>query len=63
MEQNTLISAERVRDVIKHSTTEYMLRNDQEGLHHAVEWIDLREDTFCESCRSQVEEKLKATSA
>jgi archaemetzincin len=22
---------------------------------HAVEWIDLRESTFCESCRSQVE--------
>jgi archaemetzincin len=30
---------------------------------HAVEWIDLREDRFCESCRSQVEEKLKASTA
>jgi archaemetzincin len=28
---------------------------------HAVEWIDLREDKFCESCRSQVEERLKAS--
>ncbi len=36
LEQNTLISAERVSDVIKHSTTEYMLRNDQEGLHHLI---------------------------
>ncbi len=30
---------------------------------HAVEWIDLREDSFCESCRSQVEAKMKLTSA
>jgi archaemetzincin len=30
---------------------------------HAVEWIDLREDSFCESCRSRVEEKLKASTA
>ncbi len=30
---------------------------------HAVEWIDLREDSFCESCRSQVEGKLKASTA
>ena len=29
LEQNTLLSAERVSDVIKHSTTDYMLRNDQ----------------------------------
>ncbi|HET7891110.1 MAG TPA: archaemetzincin family Zn-dependent metalloprotease [Candidatus Sulfotelmatobacter sp.] len=27
---------------------------------HAVEWIDLREDSFCESCRSLVDDKLKA---
>ena len=26
---------------------------------HAVEWIDLRETTLCESCRSQVDAKLK----
>lgn len=37
LEQNTLISAERVSDVIKHSTTEYMLRNDQAGLHHLIQ--------------------------
>ena len=29
-----LISAERVSDVIKRSTTDYMLRNDREGLYH-----------------------------
>src|ERR1700746_1970634 len=37
LEQNTLISAERVSDVIKHSTTEYMLDNDQEGRHHLMQ--------------------------
>ncbi len=26
---------------------------------HAVEWIDLRETTLCESCRSQAESKLR----
>jgi two-component system, NtrC family, sensor kinase len=36
LEQNTLLSAERVSDIIKHSTTEYMLRNDQEGLYHSI---------------------------
>src|SRR6266581_2999048 len=36
LEQNTLLSAERVSDVIKHSTTDYMLRNDQEGLYHSI---------------------------
>src|SRR6266567_1594005 len=36
LEQNTLLSAERVSDVIKHSTSEYMLRNDQEGLYHSI---------------------------
>ena len=25
---------------------------------HAVEWIDLRESTFCDSCRAQVETKI-----
>ena len=37
LEQNTLLSAERVSDVIKHSTTEYMLRNDREGLYHSIQ--------------------------
>jgi two-component system NtrC family sensor kinase len=36
LEQNTLLSAERVSDVIKHSTTDYMLINDQEGLYHSI---------------------------
>src|SRR5260370_18138354 len=36
LEQNTLLSAERVGDVIQHSTTEYMLRNDREGLYHSI---------------------------
>ncbi len=36
LEQNTLVSAERVSDVIKHSTTDYMLVNDQEGLYHSI---------------------------
>jgi archaemetzincin len=29
---------------------------------HSVEWIDLRESTLCDSCRSLVEVKLKTTS-
>jgi len=37
LEQNTLLSAERVSDVIRHSTTDYMLRNDREGLHHSMQ--------------------------
>lgn len=37
LEQITLLSAERVSDVIKHSTTEYMLRNDQQGLHRSIQ--------------------------
>ena len=37
LEQNTLLSAERVSDVIKHSTTDYMLRNDREGLYHSIQ--------------------------
>jgi two-component system NtrC family sensor kinase len=36
LEQNTLLSAERVSDVIKHSTTDYMLRNDQEGMYQSI---------------------------
>ena len=37
LEQATLLSAERVSDVIKRSTTDYMLRNDREGLYHAIQ--------------------------
>ena len=36
LEQNTLVSAERVSDVIKHSTSYYMLHNDRDGLHSAI---------------------------
>ncbi len=36
LEAATLASAERVSDVIKRSTTYYMLRNDREGLYHAM---------------------------
>src|SRR5215467_6374304 len=39
LEQNTLLVAERISDVIKHGTTEYMLRNDREGLHRSIETI------------------------
>jgi two-component system NtrC family sensor kinase len=37
LEQTTLLSAERVSDVIKHSTTDYMLRNDREGLYNSIQ--------------------------
>ena len=37
LEAATLASAERVSDVIKRSTTDYMLRNDREGLYHAIQ--------------------------
>ena len=37
LEAATLASAERVGDVIKSSTTYYMLRNDREGLYHAIQ--------------------------
>jgi len=37
LEQATLQSAERVSDVIRHSTTEYMLRNDREGLYRSIQ--------------------------
>ena len=37
LEQMTLLSAERVSDIITRSTTEYMLRNDREALHHSVQ--------------------------
>jgi len=36
LEAATLLSAERISDIIKNNTTEYMLRNDREGLHHAI---------------------------
>ena len=37
LEQNTLLSAERISDVIKHGTTDYMLRNDRQGMHHSIQ--------------------------
>jgi len=37
LEQATLQSAERVSDVIRHSTTDYMLRNDREGLYRSIQ--------------------------
>jgi two-component system NtrC family sensor kinase len=36
LEAATLTSAERVSDVIRRSTTFYMMRNDREGLYHAI---------------------------
>ncbi|HZC24340.1 MAG TPA: ATP-binding protein [Candidatus Binatia bacterium] len=39
LEQNTLLSAERISDAIKRGTTEYMLRDDQAGLHHSIQAI------------------------
>ncbi|MGA9391779.1 MAG: ATP-binding protein [Candidatus Sulfotelmatobacter sp.] len=39
LEEATLASAERVSDVIKRSTTYYMLRNDREGLYHSIQTI------------------------
>ena len=37
LEAATLASAERVSDVIKRSTTYYMLRNDREGLYRSIQ--------------------------
>lgn len=37
LEAATLTSAERVSDIIRRSTTYYMLRNDREGLYHAIQ--------------------------
>src|SRR6201988_351297 len=37
LEQYTLISAERISDVIQHGTADYMLRNDREGLYHSIQ--------------------------
>src|SRR5208283_4039963 len=39
LEAATLASAERVSDVIRSSTTHYMLMNDREGLYHAIQTI------------------------
>jgi len=39
LEQSTLASAERVSDVIRRSTTYYMLGNDREGLYHVMRTI------------------------
>jgi len=39
LEAATLASAERVSDVIRRSTTYYMLRNDREGLYHSIQTI------------------------
>ena len=36
LEAGTLLSAERVSDVIKRSTSYYMLRNDRQGLYHII---------------------------
>jgi two-component system NtrC family sensor kinase len=36
LEQNTLVVAERISDVIKRGTTEYMLHNDREGLYRSM---------------------------
>src|SRR5215472_10890854 len=36
LEAATLTSAERMSDVIKRSTSYYMLRNDREGMYHAM---------------------------
>jgi two-component system NtrC family sensor kinase len=36
LEAAALLSAERVSDVIRRNTTDFMLHNDREGLHHAI---------------------------
>lgn len=37
LEQITLLSAERVSDVIRQSTADYMLHNDQDGLYRTIQ--------------------------
>ena len=37
LEQNTLAAAERISDVIKQGTTDYMLRNDRDGLYRSIQ--------------------------
>src|SRR6201993_1586426 len=39
LEQNTLLSAERISDAIKRGTTDYMLRNNRQGMHHSIQAI------------------------
>ena len=39
LEENTLLTAERISNVIKHGTTEYMLQNDREGLYRSIRTI------------------------
>jgi len=39
LEQAALLSAERLSDVIKRSTSDYMLRNDREALYHTIREI------------------------
>ena len=39
LEMATLSSAERVGNIIKNSATYYMLRNDRDGLYHAIRTI------------------------
>ncbi|HEV2469100.1 MAG TPA: ATP-binding protein [Candidatus Sulfotelmatobacter sp.] len=36
LEQYTLLSAERISEVVKHGTSDYMLRNDREGLYRSI---------------------------
>ena len=36
LEAATLLSAERITDIIRRNTSDYTLRNDREGLHHAI---------------------------
>jgi len=37
LEQYTLLSAERISDVITHGTSDYMLRNDRDGLYRSIQ--------------------------
>ncbi len=39
LEQNTLLSAERISDAIKRGTTDYMLRNDRLGMHNSIQAV------------------------
>lgn len=39
LEQNTLQAAERISDVIKQGTTDYMLRNDRNGLYQSIQTV------------------------
>lgn len=39
LEHNTLLAAERISDVIRQGTTDYMLRNDRDGLYRSIQTI------------------------